>query len=101
MPVKYIKEVLDQKVENFDKAKLEYTRATVEYKKRRFLISQRTCSVTPEWEYEIEVFCKWFWDNDSFFLQKPKETTYISWNTIKTIDEALDLVKDFINNELQ
>lgn len=48
MPVKYMKEVLVQKVENFDKAKLEYTRATVEYKKRKFLISQRTCSVTPE-----------------------------------------------------
>lgn len=87
--------------ENFDNAKVEYVRASVKYKKWSFFISQKNYSTQPEWEFDINVYCELFGDRESFLLMKPRKAPYTASPTIKTMDEAMELVKNFINNEIQ
>lgn len=90
-----------EKSENFEKAEIKYTRALIKYKTWEFIISPKSW-VTPEWEYEIEVYCKRFGKSESFYLSKPEWSLwYIAPKTARNMEDAINLVRDFINNELQ
>lgn len=71
---------------------IEYIKAVVKYWNWKFLIYPKEgYSVSPEWEFEIEVSHKEFWG--TFTMYEDEKIT--------SMDLAIQRVKYFINNELQ
>lgn len=86
-------------ISNFDKyANVQYHSCVVDYMDWRFHITSSWIEWIKPWlrEYEIAVQHKKF---DQSVILKSRER----WESVKlsTMEQALDFVKDFINNELQ
>lgn len=76
-----------------DPFEVDYLKATVKYKTRKFLISQSNWySGIDEWDFEIEVFNERFGEW-SIYLDTDIKITSM-W-------EAIEKIRNFIHNELK